>query len=80
MNICRTVSRLSALFEIDNEPSAGYLKNYPLALLLNGNDGADKNGRKIDEFLNEQLGKTVPFENVEQDFLHKNTPNAFVKM
>lgn len=65
-------------FEIENEPSAGYLKNYPLALLLNGNDGADKNGRKIDEFLNEQLGKTVPFENVEQDF-YKNTPNAFVK-
>ena len=44
---------------IDNEPGAGYLKDYPLALLLRDSDPAEERLARLSLFLSENKGRRV---------------------
>ena len=65
-------------YDIENEPSAKYLSQYPLALLLSGQDKPADNAQKIAEFLVNIQGKQVDYETLEAQF-YLNTPKAFVE-
>ena len=65
-------------YEIDDEPSAKYLQNYPYALLLNGKDSAEINSKRIEKFITEALGKHLDFDELKDKFI-LNTPEAFVR-
>lgn len=64
-------------YDIEDEPSKKYLEKYPLALLLSGETSPEENAKKIESFINENLGKTVAFEDLTEMF-YLNTPEAFV--
>ena len=64
-------------YDIENEPSKQYLEKYPLALLLSGKDAPEENAKKIENFIKENLGKSVDFEELTEVF-YLNTPKAFV--
>lgn len=65
-------------YDIEDEPSAKYLSQYPLALLLSGQDGPETNAQKITEFLQDIHSKQVDYETLENQF-YLNTPKAFVE-
>lgn len=63
-------------YDIDDEPSARYLREYPLALLLDGRDSETENAKKMSVFLERSVGKHVDFDQIREKFV-KNTPQAF---
>lgn len=65
-------------YEIDNEPSAEYLRNYPYALLLDGNAPPETNFEKIKAFIKSTAGKYADFDELKEKFI-LNTPEEFVR-
>lgn len=65
-------------FDIECEPSRKYLRQYPLALLLSGNDQPEVNAHKITDFIKQSLGKQVAYETLEKRF-YLNAPEAFTQ-
>ncbi len=65
-------------YDIEDEPSAKYLSQYPLALLLSGKDKPESNAQKIVEFLENIQSKQVDYKTLEDQF-YLNTPKAFVE-
>lgn len=65
-------------YEIENEPSAKYLCDYPYALLLNGKDSPETNAEKIEKFISDTAGKHTDFDMLKTKFV-LNTPEEFVK-
>jgi hypothetical protein len=65
-------------FDIENEPSAEYLCNYPLSILLDGKSSPEENAAKLRKFMVYSVGKTVKLESLYEVFYH-NTPDAFVE-
>lgn len=65
-------------FDIENEPSAEYLCNYPLSILLDGKSSPEENAAKLRKFMVSSVGKTVNLESLYEVFYH-NTPEAFVE-
>lgn len=68
-----------SIYHIDNEPSVPYLKKYPLALLIDERLSVDENAKNLDEFIENSLNKTVPFNFVKETF-KENTPDEYVKV
>ena len=64
--------------DIDDEPSAKYLSQYPLALILSSESSAEMNAEKLSKFLSTSLDKKVEFESLEKG-MYLNTPEAFIK-
>lgn len=65
-------------YHIDDEASKKYLEKYPLALLIDERLSIDENAKKLDEFIENSLNKTVPFDYVKETF-KENTPDEYVK-
>ena len=65
-------------YDIEDEPSAKYLRQYSLALLLSGQDKPETNAQKIADFLKDIHSKRVDYETLEAQF-YLNTPKAFVE-
>lgn len=65
-------------YDIPDEPSARYLRNYPCALLLNGNDGPEKNTQKVKSFIEKSVGAQTDFDELKKKFI-LNTPEEFVR-
>lgn len=65
-------------YEIDNEPSAEYLRSYPCALLLDGRNAPEENALKIEEFIENSVGKHTDFDELKKKFI-LNTPEEFVR-
>lgn len=65
-------------FDIENEPSAYYLKKYPLTLLLDSKVSATENSTLITNFVKEATGKRVLYDDLKDTFYY-NTPEAFSK-
>lgn len=76
MSFCKPI--ISA-YHIDNEASLKPLKKYPLALLIDERLSVDENAKKLDEFIENSLNKTVPFNFVKETF-KENTPDEYVKV
>lgn len=66
-------------YYIDGEASTRYLKKYPLALLIDERLSVDENAKKLDEFIENSLNKTVPFEFVKVTF-KENTPDDYISV
>lgn len=65
---------------IENEPSAVYLKQYPLALILDeARQDYEQIANEVTTFLHQTLGKVADYEKIERQF-STNTPKAFVEM
>lgn len=65
-------------FDIENEPSAHYLKKYPLTLLLDSKVSATENSALISDFIKESVGKSVSYDELKENF-YNNTPAAFTQ-
>lgn len=65
-------------YEIDGEPSAEYLRDYPYALLLDGRESSETNAEKIKAFIGASLGKHTDYEELKESFV-LNTPEEFVR-
>lgn len=76
MSFCKPII---STYYIDNEASLKYLKKYPLALLIDERLSVDENAKKLDEFIENSLNKTVPFDLVKETF-KENTPDEYVKV
>jgi glycosyltransferase involved in cell wall biosynthesis len=67
-------------YPIDNEPCIPYLKQYPLALLLDERDqDVQKMVERVNDFINNSKGKNTDYEEI-KDVFYKNTPNAFIEI
>ena len=65
---------------ISDEPSAVYLKKYPLAYLVDyANADTDSAAKELQTWIDSAVGNTVPFASVEEIF-KCNTPEIFVDM
>ena len=65
-------------YEIDGEPSVGYLRAYPYALLLDGKDSPELNAGKIKTFIKTTVGEHADFDKLKSCFI-LNTPEEFVR-
>lgn len=63
-------------YDISNEPSATYLRQYPLALLLSKETTAKENAEKIAHFIQETNNAQLENSMLEKQF-YLNTPKAF---
>lgn len=64
-------------YSINNEPSKAYLKNYPLALVIEEDWGnVELNAKKVEKFILETLGKRIDYDRINKIY-YKNTPEAF---
>lgn len=68
-----------SIYHIDDEPSIPYLKKYPLALLIDERLSVEENAKKLDEFIENSLNRTVPFEFVKETF-KENTTDAYISI
>ena len=64
---------------LDGDTSKKYLDRYPLACCVDQRKPIEESAAQIDAFLSEALGKTIPFEWVENEF-RGNTPKAYVDL
>lgn len=62
--------------DISNEPSATYLRQYPLALLLSKDTPPKENAEKIAHFIRETHNAQLEYSMLEKQF-YLNTPKAF---
>lgn len=68
-----------SFYSYDEEPSLPYLRQYPLALLIQEDwDKIEENAWLIEQFIRENIGKHVPFKTVKSLFPH-NTPEYTAK-
>ena len=63
-------------YDISNEPSATYLRQYPLALLLSKDTAPKENAEKIAQFIHEIHNTQLDYATLEKQF-YLNTPKAF---
>ena len=63
-------------YDISNEPSATYLRQYPLALLLSKDTAPKENAEKIAQFIHEIHNAQLDYAMLEKQF-YLNTPKAF---
>lgn len=63
-------------YDISNEPSATYLRQYPLALLLSKDTPPKENAEKIAHFIRETHNAQLEYSMLEKQF-YLNTPKAF---
>ena len=63
-------------YDISNEPSATYLRQYPLALLLSKDTAPKENAEKIAQFIHEIHNTQLDYAMLEKQF-YLNTPKAF---
>ena len=63
-------------YDIENEPSAKYLREYPAALLLSGQASPEKNALLISEFIKDIDDMNIDLNSIEEQF-YLNTPMAF---
>lgn len=66
-------------YYIDDEASTKYLNKYPLALLIDERLSVEENAKRLDEFIDNSLNKSVPFEVVKEIF-KENTPDSYIKV
>lgn len=66
-------------YYIEDEASTKYLKKYPLALLIDERLSVEENAKKLDEFIENSLNRTVPFEFVKETF-KENTTDAYISI
>lgn len=67
-------------YYIDKEACIPYLEKYPLSLLIDQREqDLSKNAAKLESFLNNNLGKSIPFDEIKRIF-YENTPEAFVSI
>lgn len=66
-------------YYIDNEASLKYLEKYPYSLCIDQRLPINNAIKKLDVFLDEILGKRLPFENIKETYKN-NTPEMFKKM
>jgi glycosyltransferase involved in cell wall biosynthesis len=66
-------------YSIDDEACIPYLKNYPLALLLDEREtDLESQGKRVRQFIEDTKGKRVEFDTVKEMFKN-NLPETFVK-
>lgn len=63
-------------YDAEHEPSAEYLMQYPLSLLLAGTEPPEQNARLLESFIEQTKGKRIPFDDIQKQF-YLNTPQAF---
>lgn len=63
-------------YDISNEPSAIYLRQYPLALLLSKDTAPKENAEKITQFIQNTNKNQLKYSMLEKQF-YLNTPKAF---
>lgn len=63
-------------YDIENEPSAKYLREYPAALLISGQALPEENASRISEFINGVDSMKIDLDLIEEQF-YLNTPRAF---
>lgn len=63
-------------YDISNEPSATYLRQYPLALLLSKDTAPKENAEKIAHFIQETNNSQLEYSILKKQF-YLNTPQAF---
>lgn len=66
-------------YYIDNESSRKYFDSYPLSCCLDIRKSEEELVVLFDEFISNQLNKTVPFDSVQKAF-PRNTPAEFIKV
>jgi glycosyltransferase involved in cell wall biosynthesis len=67
-------------YPIDNEPCTPYLKQYPLALLLDEREqDVQKTVEQVYEFLQNCKGRNMDYEEL-KDVFYNNTPKAFIEI
>lgn len=66
-------------YYIDNESSKKYFERYPLALCVDERESIENNVKRLEQFIDSTIGKTVSFEEVKMLF-PENTPDKYVEI
>ena len=70
--------KIVSTYSFDGDTSIAYLKRYPLRLLINERDSAEKQAVALFEFVNKEM-QSVSYADIKKEF-HSNTPEAFIEL